>query len=76
LSKEKIDDFIRQMAIRQVCPNSGEPTTPYERGAVSRFVAFGKAAIRKYVRIQRENGIWTIGGDTEELARLLRGEDT
>ena len=34
-------EVIRRKAIEEVCRLSGEPTTPYERGAVSRLMAYG-----------------------------------
>lgn len=30
----------------EVCPNSGEPSTPYEHGAVKRLIAFGIQVIQ------------------------------
>jgi len=44
-----IDDFIEQMARMEICPNSGEPLTPYEINAVRHHIAFGKAVVRRFV---------------------------
>ena len=42
-------NFVKQMAIDRVCPQSGEPATPYEHGQVAHWAGFGVAAIRAFV---------------------------
>lgn len=42
-------NFIHKAAIAQICPLSGEPQTPYERGVVRRYVAFGTLVVQQFV---------------------------
>ena len=37
---DNLQAWARVKAIEWVCPNSGEPTTPYEHGAVKELTAF------------------------------------
>lgn len=50
---EKELQAIRQAAIMEICPNSREPATPYEYGAVNRLCAFGIRALQNTKRSER-----------------------
>lgn len=48
---ELINDAIRQLAIDTICPLSGEPVTPYERGMVKNLHAFGLVVVQRMLHL-------------------------
>lgn len=53
---ETYEDFTYRMAVKQVCPNSLEPTTIYEKNSVKSYQAFAMNVINEYCRLQLLEG--------------------
>ncbi len=50
----EIKDFVRDMAIQEICQFSGNPTTEYEISTVDLLTKFGTEVLSRWIAIHKD----------------------
>lgn len=64
MDKDELLRLVQEVALQEVCPNTGDPATIYELSAVSRLTCFGltllgRAAQQGFLDLSRAPRWWT-----------------